>query len=533
MKEIAGAGSQGTKFNCTNNTGSDYTDYFSINNTCTNNISINNTSPGKFYQFGSAAGDTEGFVNSSNYVAFSTPFVFFGRTYNHTYVNNNGLLTFNQPLPQSLPYYIPKYATEDFIAPLWTNLVSFGLGKYWYQQYTNGSVLTRATQDINRYFPQRGFTASWVFVATWDFAQTSNATIINHTAPAITFQVVLISGGGFSFILMNYGDCAGISSPVEAGFDTINSTDYYLIHYSTNGSYIPNLKNTTNVNVPGRWAFLVNRGSAPEIFYPFGSSGDTRNAADDDGSSSVIPLLSPFLFFGRRYQQIYVNNNGHLTFNQPSSQFVPYSLPAFDGQDIIAGLWTDLDNRARGVVSYHQYTNGSVLTRTTLDINNHFPNLTFNASWVFVATWDKVAYFPFSNTETSFQVVLISGSNFSFILMNYGDIAVTRLPVEAGYNTINSFNYFMIPGSNNGSFISNLKNSSNVNVPGRWAFRVDSGNSTSKKNVIGLRVRFSSVFDLTQYENITILQQIKQELVKYGLPRNIELKLRKLQKITP
>ncbi|XP_051769753.1 sushi, nidogen and EGF-like domain-containing protein 1 [Ctenopharyngodon idella] len=182
--------------------------------------------------------------------------------YNHTYVNNNGLLTFSRPLPESLPYYFPKNGTEDFIAPLWTDLDDFGMGKYSYQQYTNGSVLTRATQDINRYFPQRGFTASWVFVATWDFVQTRNTSVFNlHSAPAITFQVVLISGGGFSFILMNYGDCAVINDYVEAGFDTINSTDYYLIHYATNGSYIPNLKNTTNVNVPGRWAFLVNSGS--------------------------------------------------------------------------------------------------------------------------------------------------------------------------------------------------------------------------------------------------------------------------------
>ncbi|KAK9965910.1 hypothetical protein ABG768_004974, partial [Culter alburnus] len=273
------------------------------------------------------------------------------------------------------------------------------------------------------------------------------------------------------------------------------------------------------------------------IFYPFGSAaGDTRNTAVDDGSSSVISLLSPFLFFGRRYQQIYVNNNGHLTFNQSSSQFVPFSFPVYGGQDIIAGLWTDLDNRARGVVSYHQYTNGSVLTRATLDINNHFPNLTFNASWVFVATWDKAAYYPVTNTETSFQVVLISGSNFSFILMNYGDIAVTGHSVEAGYDTVNSTHYFVIPGSNNRSFISNLKNSSNVNVPGRWAFRVDSGTTRNipKDNVIGLQVRLSSFSDVTQNGNIEIvLQQIKQELVKNGLPSSIVLKLRKLQKITP
>ncbi|XP_051770774.1 uncharacterized protein LOC127523751 [Ctenopharyngodon idella] len=292
-------------------------------------------------------------------------------------------------------------------------------------------------------------------------------------------------------------------------------------------TYCADVRNITINNA----TVTPNTTMAAPIFYPFNS--DTINPAADDGNSSVVQLLSPFLFFGRTYQQIYVNNNGHLTFSQPSSQYVPYSFPANRGQDIIAGLWTDLDNRARGVVSYHQYTNGSVLTRATLDINNHFPNLTFNASWVFVATWDKVPYYALTNTETSFQVVLISGSSFSFILMNYGDIAVTGHPVEAGYDTVNSTDYFMIPGSINGSFISNLKNSSNVNVPGRWAFRVEGG-AKSNKDVIGLQVKLSSFSDLTQSGNIQIfLQQIKQELVKFGLPSSIELKLRKAQKTKP
>ncbi|XP_050980067.1 sushi, nidogen and EGF-like domain-containing protein 1 [Labeo rohita] len=336
---------------------------------------------------------------------------------------------------------------------------------------------------------------------------------------------------------MNYGDCVAISIPVEAGYDTINSTDYYRIHYSTSGNYLPNLKTTTNVNVPGRWAFAVNDRPAPEIFYPFGSAaGDTRNAAADDGSSSLIQLSSPFLFFGRTYQQIYVNNNGQLTFNQSSSAYIPYSFPNNGSQDIIAGLWTNLDNSVRGFVSHHQYTSGNVLTRATQDINTHFPNLNFTASWVFVATWNKVAYYNFTNTETSFQVVLTSGSNYSFILMNYGDIAVTGHPVQAGYDTVNSTHSFVIPESVNGSFISNLMNSSNVNVPGRWAFRVDSGprNSILKNNVVGFRVKLSSFLDLTQSGNMEIvLQQIKQELVKYGLPNSIELKLRKLLKIKP
>ncbi|XP_043083815.1 uncharacterized protein LOC122330659 [Puntigrus tetrazona] len=274
--------------------------------------------------------------------------------------------------------------------------------------------------------------------------------------------------------------------------------------------------------------------AAPDIFYPFSSAAEDRNPAADDGSSSVILLSSPFPFFGRAYQRIYVNNNGHLTFDQPSSAYAPYSFPTNGSQDIIAGLWTDLDNRAKGVVSYHQYTSGNVLTNATRDINTYFPNQKFNASWVFVATWNKVAYFSITNTSTSFQVVLISGSNYSFILMNYGEIAVTEHPVEAGYGTINSTNYFVIPGSNGGGSISNLRYSSNVNVPGRWAFRVDSDpkNSILKNNVVGVRMKLSSFSDLAYLsDNIEVLLQ--QELVKNGLPNAVELKLRKLQKTNP
>ncbi|XP_001341823.7 sushi, nidogen and EGF-like domain-containing protein 1 [Danio rerio] len=272
----------------------------------------------------------------------------------------------------------------------------------------------------------------------------------------------------------------------------------------------------------------------PGSFYSFGSAaGDLLNPAADDGSSSVIPLLSPFQYFGLTYQQIYVNNNGFLTFNQASSQFAPNSFPANGSQDVIAGLWTNIDNSARGVVSYNQYTSGSVLASATQDINNYFPNLTFTASWVFVATWDKVAYFN-SNTETSFQVVLISGSGYSFILMNYGDVAATGYPVQAGYDTAYSTDYFVISGSDSGSSISDLKTFSNVNVPGRYVFRVDTGSNTNKNEIVGLQGRLASFLDLADEGNKQIvLQQIQQELVKKGLPSNMKLTIKKVEKMLP
>ena len=92
-----------------------------------------------------------------------------------------------------------------------------------------------------------------------------------------------------------------------------------------------------------------------------------------------------------------VNNNGHLTFDQPLGSFTPVQFNNY-GRDIIAPFWTDIDNSGTGTISYNQYTSGSVLSRATRDINQYFPGVNFTASWVFVATWDKVAYFNNSGT---------------------------------------------------------------------------------------------------------------------------------------
>uniref|UniRef100_A0A8C1LK91 Alpha-tectorin-like n=1 Tax=Cyprinus carpio TaxID=7962 RepID=A0A8C1LK91_CYPCA len=225
-------------------------------------------------------------------------------------------------------------------------------------------------------------------------------------------------------------------------------------------------------------------------FYQFGT-GDTENGRIDDGSSSVIYLQQPFIFFGQTYNQIYVNNNGHLTFDGAWYSYTPYQFPAYGGKDLIAPFWTDIDNRWNGVISYQQYTSGSVLTQATQDINQYFPDLSFSASLVFVATWDRVAYFYNSGTETSFQVVLISNGHLSFVVMNYGAIAPTQRYVQAGFDTIDSSHHFSITGSLQND-ITSLPHSSNVNVPGRWAFRTDHGTRGCQFN--GLPVQLGDSF---------------------------------------
>ncbi|XP_072530588.1 alpha-tectorin-like [Salminus brasiliensis] len=269
-------------------------------------------------------------------------------------------------------------------------------------------------------------------------------------------------------------DVASITPPEIPETSTVatTTTDVFSDFYSE--------ITTTQTNPPETTTVQVNTTTGP--FYLFGvRAGDIVNGKIDDGGSPVISLLQSFTFFGKTYSQVFVNNNGHLTFDQAWNSFTPYQFPANGGRDLIAAFWTDIDNRGNGVISYQQYTSGSVLSQATQDINQYFPQLHFNATWVFVATWDKVAYFPYSGTETSFQAVLISDGRLSFILMNYGQIAPTSRSVQAGYDTDDSSYYFSIPGSFQYNY-NVFTYSSNVNVTGRWAFRVDHGSQRCEFN---------------------------------------------------
>lgn len=82
-------------------------------------------------------------------------------------VNQNGHLTFVSPLSMYVPPRFPLRGTTDIIAPFWTDLDNRQIGQIYYDQFTSGGVLQRATQDINNYFPSMNFTADWVFVASW------------------------------------------------------------------------------------------------------------------------------------------------------------------------------------------------------------------------------------------------------------------------------------------------------------------------------------------------------------------------------
>ncbi|XP_073928339.1 sushi, nidogen and EGF-like domain-containing protein 1 isoform X7 [Castor canadensis] len=226
-------------------------------------------------------------------------------------------------------------------------------------------------------------------------------------------------------------------------------------------------------------------------FYPFGAErGDAVTPKQDDGGSGLQPLSVPFPFFGAEHSALYVNNNGIVSFLKEVSQFTPVAFPIANDRCVVAAFWADVDNRRAGDVYYREATDLATLHRATEDIRRYFPELPdFSATWVFVATWYRVTFFGGSSSSpiNTFQTVLITDGKVSFTIFNYESITWTTgthassggdatglggIAAQAGFNAGDGQRYFNIPGSRTAD-MAEVETTTNVGVPGRWAFRID------------------------------------------------------------
>ena len=76
-------------------------------------------------------------------------------------------------------------------------------------------------------------------------------------------------------------------------------------------------------------------------------------ARNDDGSTALVSTGFTFNLFGLTQNQLFVNNNGNLTFTQSLSQFTPDPI-AGGGLAILAPFWADVDtrNELSGITAY-------------------------------------------------------------------------------------------------------------------------------------------------------------------------------------
>src|SRR5665213_2690799 len=135
----------------------------------------------------------------------------------------------------------------------------------------------------------------------------------------------------------------------------------------------------------------------------------TTLAANDDGSTGLVNLGFSANFFGLTYSQLYVNNNGNITFSGPLSAYSPGGL-ATSSQSIIAPFWADVDTRGTG----------SGLTT--------YGTGTYDGNEAFDALWPAVGYYSAQTDKLdTFQVILVDRSDLGTgdfdIYFNYGPMA--------------------------------------------------------------------------------------------------------------
>ncbi|WP_238191044.1 nidogen-like domain-containing protein [Methylobacterium frigidaeris] len=205
-------------------------------------------------------------------------------------------------------------------------------------------------------------------------------------------------------------------------------------------------------------------------------------ARNDDASTGAVTLPFAVNYFGTSYGEVYVNNNGNVTFGQASSNFTPVGLGAgYRGAPIIAPFFTDIDTRnpASGITSYG--------------------NGTYAGQAAFGVTWPSVGYYNSRADKTNtFQLLLTNRAdtgqgNFD-VYFNYGRIQFETGDANNGVNGLGGTSasagysagtgvagtYYELPGSLvNGALIDGgpnaLVTSTNSGVPGQFLFPVRNG----------------------------------------------------------
>jgi hypothetical protein len=208
---------------------------------------------------------------------------------------------------------------------------------------------------------------------------------------------------------------------------------------------------------------------------------------EDDEPSPQANIGFTINFFGSQFNQVFVNNNGNITFGQAFPTFTPTALNSGNGGiPIIAPFFADVDTRVGPAVTYGQGTLCGLP--------------------VFAVNYIGVGYFDqHLNKTDSFQVVLIdradTGAGNFDIEFNYDNIQWETGDASGGTNglggesaavgfsngTGNAGTFFELPGSHvNGALINGgpdalVSDSLLASTPGRFHFLVRNGNVTMAK----------------------------------------------------
>ncbi len=141
----------------------------------------------------------------------------------------------------------------------------------------------------------------------------------------------------------------------------------------------------------------------------------TRLKANDDSSTSAIPLPFTFNFFGTNYTKVYINTNGNISFDSPNSTYTATGFPS--NFDMICPFWADVDTRGNSGLVYYK----TEPTRLTV-------------------IWHQVGYYEKkADKVNTFKVVITDGADGSIgagnnVAFFYSDMQWTTGDASGGIN---------------------------------------------------------------------------------------------------
>lgn len=223
--------------------------------------------------------------------------------------------------------------------------------------------------------------------------------------------------------------------------------------------------------------------------------GENILSRTDDGSTQAVDITSVFEnglnFFGTVYNEVFVNNNGSITFENPRGAFTPSVITETSNNPEITPFFADVDTHMGdfGGEEPADLPNGEAGNSTGSNLVFYDLDLQHDR---LVVTWDDVGYFS-SNTDklNSFQLVIEDEGSGDFdIQFRYEDInwttgdysggsdglggSVARAGWTAG--TGNPEEYYELPASGDEQAMLSLEDSiGNGSSEGIWDWRVRNG----------------------------------------------------------
>ncbi len=235
------------------------------------------------------------------------------------------------------------------------------------------------------------------------------------------------------------------------------------------------------------WCFIFGLHNTQAGVIQAGFNSDTL-APNDDGSTGLVDIGFTTNFFGTDYTQLFVNNNGNVTFDTVLSTFTPFDISTTN-RVIIAPFFADIDTRSAG--NPVTYGAGSFGGRSAFGVN-----------------WLDADYFSSSSAHTLrnfIQLILVDRSDVGAgdfdIIFNYDQIqwetgnasggsgGLGGSSARVGYSNGNTISFELDGSAVNGALLDGGNNalvshSLNSGLDGRYIFNVRGGDVVDPPNPV-------------------------------------------------